>query len=73
MNQSEIMTLLNSDVDEKIVRNAIVAGKISTILHAADREVHRASEFSNEADWEEILKFMQGTLRKQKRERAEKY
>lgn len=73
MNQSEIMTLINSGVDEKLVRNAIVAGKLSTVMATADRDINRASYFNEDADWEQILKFMQGTLKEAKRHRMDEF
>lgn len=62
MNQAEIMTLLAGKVSYSKIRTAIMAGKISGILTAADREIGRAENFRERADWTEMLRIMEGTL-----------
>jgi len=72
MNQAEIMTLLSSkkgvakDAMRKSIRLAIMAGKLSGILQGADRDISRAENFSENADWSEMLRIMEGTLDKDK-------
>ena len=46
----------------KSIRLAIMAGKLSGILLAADRDIHNAEQFSENANWSEMLKIMEGTL-----------
>ena len=65
MNQAEIMTLLSSKVPAKKIRIAIMAGKLSGILNSADREINRAENFHEKADWTEMLRIMEGTLEKE--------
>lgn len=65
MNQAEIMTLLSSKVPYSKIRTAIMAGKLSGILMAADRQISRAENFKENADWTEMLRVMEGTLEKQ--------
>ena len=62
MNKAEIMTLLNAKVPAKKIRIAIMAGKLSGILLAADRQIDQAERFQGEADWTEMLRIMEGTL-----------
>lgn len=72
MNQAEIMTLRNAGVKEHDIRIAIMAGKISGILMAADRQIVRAEEFAHRADWTEMLRIMEGTLEEAIDHRAER-
>jgi hypothetical protein len=65
MNQAEIMTLLSSKVPAKKIRIAIMAGKLSGILIAADRDINKAANFRENADWSEMLRIMEGTLEKE--------
>ena len=65
MNQAEIMTLLASKVSYSKIRTAIMAGKLSGILLAADRQIARAENFRDNADWTEMLRIMEGTLEKE--------
>lgn len=62
MNQAEIMTLLSAKVKEPQIRVAIMAGKLSGILNAADRTIDRAKQFHDGADWTEILRILEGKL-----------
>ena len=71
MNQAEIMTLLKSRVKPEKIRIAIMAGKLSGILMAAQREIDRAEHFGDNADWTELLRVMEGTLEKQTDIRAD--
>lgn len=71
MNKAEIMTLLSSKVSPSKIRIAIMAGKLSTILHRADQDIHAAEEFGREADWKEMLRIMEGTLDKEIGHRGE--
>lgn len=77
MNQAEIMTLLSGksgqrkDAMRKAIRLAIMAGKLSGILQGADRDISRAENFSENADWTEMLRIMEGTLDKETEHRAE--
>jgi hypothetical protein len=71
MNQAEIMTLIGSKVPAKKIRLAIMAGKLSGILNAADRQISRAENFSENADWSEMLRIMEGTLEKEHDHRAD--
>ena len=64
MNKAEIMTLLSSKVPAAKIRVAIMAGKLSTILHRADQDIAAADEFRKDADWTEMLRIMEGTLDK---------
>lgn len=62
MNKAEIMTLQLGKVPNDKIRLAIMAGKISGILHAAEIAICQAEEFGKNADWIEMLKVMEGTL-----------
>jgi len=64
MNQAEIMTLRSQKVKPESIRLAIMAGKLSGILMAADRQIAQAEQFSENADWSEMLRIMEGTLDK---------
>lgn len=72
MNQAEIMTLRNNGVKEHDIRIAIMAGKLSGILMAADRQIAQAEHFSEHADWSEMLRIMEGTLDKEVDHRADR-
>jgi hypothetical protein len=65
MNKAEIMTLISARVNNKIIRRAIVAGKISSLFSAADRDIYKAEIFRENADWTELLRVMEGTLDKE--------
>ena len=56
------MTLLSAKVSPKTIRTSIMAGKLSGILMAADREIRLAENFRENADWTEMLRIMEGTL-----------
>jgi len=71
MNQAEIMTLRNAGVSAEKIRIAIMAGKLSSILHAADRAIDNAEHFNRDADWTEMLRVMEGTLDKFTEHRTE--
>jgi hypothetical protein len=77
MNKAEIMTLLSGkkgvakDSMRKSIRLAIMAGKLSGILTAADRDISSAENFSENANWTEMLRIMEGTLDKEVDHRAE--
>lgn len=77
MNQAEIMTLLSNktgmrkDAMRKSIRLAIMAGKLSGILNSADRQISHAENFSENADWTEMLRIMEGTLDKEVDHRAD--
>ncbi len=62
MNKAEIMTLLSAKVPAAKIRTAIMAGKLSGILRSADMDISRAENFRSEANWEEMLRIMEGTL-----------
>lgn len=71
MNKAEIMTLLSGkkgaskDAMRASIRIAIMAGKLSGILMAADRSISEAENFHQNADWTEMLRIMEGTLDKE--------
>ena len=44
------------------IRIAIMAGKLSGILMAADRSISEAENFQQNANWSEMLRIMEGTL-----------
>lgn len=77
MNKAEIMTLLSGKTGMRkesmraSIRLAIMAGKLSGILLAADREIDKAEHFSSNANWTEMLKIMEGTLDKETNHRAD--
>ena len=71
MNKAEIMTLLSSKVKPAQIRTAIMAGKLSGILQAADRDIHNAESFREDANWTEMLRIMEGTLDKETGHQAE--
>lgn len=71
MNKAEIMTLRNNGVKQKDIRLAIMAGKLSGILMAADRQIAQAEDFNNRADWTEMLRIMEGTLEQEVDHRAD--
>ena len=73
MNQAEIMTLLSGKVKEPQIRVAIMAGKISGILKAADRQISEAMSFQDGADWNEILRILEGSLDKKTDHMAEEH
>lgn len=73
MNQAEIMTLRNSKVKEGTIRIAIMAGKLSGILRAADGQIRQAASFADGADWTELLRVMEGTLAEETDHRAEQH
>ncbi len=62
MNNAEIMTLLSNGVKRPKIRIAIMAGKLSGILHSADVQIERADSFKQDANWTEILTLLEGTL-----------
>lgn len=72
MNQAEIMTLLSNKVKEPQIAMAIMAGKISGILNTARRQVDKASQFKQGANWTEILRLLEGELDSEIDHRAEK-
>lgn len=62
MNQAEILTLLKSKVKPNVIRVSIMAGKLSGILRTADMTIAKAQQFSDGADWVELIRVMEGTL-----------
>ena len=73
MNKAEIMTLQASKVADSKIRIAIMAGKLSGILFAADRAISEATQFGEKADWKEMLRIMEGTLDAQTDIRADEH
>ena len=71
MNAAEIMTLQNAKVKDGTIRIAIMAGKLSGILRSADGQIRQASVFAEHADWNELLRVMEGTLDEATDHRAE--
>ena len=71
MNQAEIMTLLAGKVKKGQIRTAILAGKVSGILNAAERQIDQAQDFEKEAVWKQILTILEGEAFDRKDHKAE--
>ena len=73
MKTSEILTLLKAGTDRNVVWTAEIAGRMETVVQAAERKLDCAEQFGSAADWTEILRIMEGTLEAEQEYRSEQH